>query len=395
MKILVIGNYSPSGSESMRQFATLLAGLLEEAGHDVRLVRPTPILGKLKSGEAGLAKWLGYVDRFLLFPPRLLWVAGWADRVHVCDHSNTMYVRWLRGRPHVVTCHDMIAIRSAIGEIPEHPTRWTGRIQQRWTLRWLRRAQHVVCVSEQTRTELVRLSGLPAGRTSVVPNAPNYPYRPTDRAEASLHLGRLGLADARPFLFHVGGNQWYKNRVGVLRIFKEIVSAPEHAGLRLVMAGKPWTNSMHDYVRQAGMEGRVIELTNVSNEELRALYSTAEALLFPSLYEGFGWPIIEAQACGCPVFTSDRLPMTEVGGRGAVYFDPADELGAARIVAAHLGDRDGIRILAAENPNRFSRDTMLAGYLEAYRKVVAERTGRHDSDSSAEAKADRKSRYAK
>jgi glycosyltransferase involved in cell wall biosynthesis len=241
---------------------------------------------------------------------------------------------------------------------------------------------------------LVRFGGLPADRTSVVPIALNYPYRPMDQPDASLHLDRLGLADARPFLLHVGGNSWHKNRVGVLRIFKEIVSAPERAGLRLVIAGKPWTSSMHDYVRQAGMEERVVELANVSNEELRALYSAAEALLFPSLYEGFGWPIIEAQACGCPVFTSDRLPMTEVAGRGAVYFDPTDELGAARIVAAHLADLGGIRILGAENAKRFSRDAMLAGYLEAYRKVAAEPTDRHASDSSPEAKTDRKSWHA-
>lgn len=378
----------------MGRFANLLAGLLEEAGHEIRLIRPTPILGRLRSSEAGLGKWLGYVDQYLLFPPRLLSAAGWADLVHVCDHSNAMYIRWLRGKPHAITCHDMIGIRGGIGAIPEHSTRWTGRLQQKWVLRWLRKAQRVVCVSEQTLTEVLEIAGLPTDRVSVVPNALNYPYRPMNLADASLHLDRLGLADAGPFLLHVGGNSWNKNRIGVLRIFKEILSIPGGARLRLVMAGEPWTDLMRRYAREAGIKERVVELANVSGEELRALYSTAEALLFPSLYEGFGWPIIEAQACGCPVFTSNRLPMTEVAGRGAVYFDPTDELGAARIVAAHLADLGGIRILAAENAKRFSRDAMLAGYLEAHRKVGTEPTGRHDSDSSPEAKTDRKSWHA-
>ena len=81
-----------------------------------------------------------------------------------------------------------------------------------------------------------------------------------------------------------------------------------------------------------GLRDRVIELTNITNEDLRALYSKATALLFPSLREGFGWPIIEAQACGCPVFTSDRVPMTEVGGDAAIYLDPTDPRPAPRLL---------------------------------------------------------------
>lgn len=184
VKILLIGNYAHSHQQSMQRFAALMRELLTAAGHELRLLKPEPLLGNLKPGEAGLSKWLGYVDRFVLFR----WRLRRADVVHVCDHGNAMYAGMLGGRPNVVTCHDLLAVQSALGEVPGNVTGFSGRIFQRWIVSGLRRAQHVVCVSEQTRSEPRRLSGLPAARCSMVPNALNYPYRPMAADEARERL---------------------------------------------------------------------------------------------------------------------------------------------------------------------------------------------------------------
>ena len=90
------------------------------------------------------------------------------------------------------------------------------------------------------------------------------------------------------------------------------------------------------YERAIAGKTQVRELVSVQNEDLRALYSTATALLFPSFQEGFGWPIIEAQACGCPVITSNRTPMTEVGENAAIYINPDSPEEAAREIAKHF-----------------------------------------------------------
>ena len=189
--------------------------------------------------------------------------------------------------------------------------------------------------------------------------------------EAVWRLQRLRLADSRPFLLHVGGNEWYKNREGLLRIFNVLRALPGCEAYRLVTVGEPWTVPMREYVSQVGLQDRVAELTDVSNDDLRALYSTAVALIFPSLCEGFGWPIIEAQACGCPVFATGRPPMREVGGSAAAYFDPLDELSAARTIAEGLKDKERLAKRGPENAARFSTDAMVRGYLEAYRTVLA------------------------
>ena len=76
-------------------------------------------LGRLGAGHAGAAKWLGYVDKFALFPPELRRAMAWADLVHVCDQGNAMYMRYLQNKPHLLTCHDVLAIRSALGDVPE------------------------------------------------------------------------------------------------------------------------------------------------------------------------------------------------------------------------------------------------------------------------------------
>jgi glycosyltransferase involved in cell wall biosynthesis len=190
-------------------------------------------------------------------------------------------------------------------------------------------------------------------------------------AEARGRLGSLGIGKLQPFFLHVGGNQWYKNRLGVLRIFRELLETPTYAGHHLVMAGKPWRQEMHAYIDQHGFNHRVQELINVSDEDLHALYSGADALLFPSFQEGFGWPIIEAQACGCPVVTTNRPPMTEIGGSAAVYIDPQDEVAAAGLIEAALRNAEALKVAGLQNVTRFGRDAMLNGYLHAYRTSLS------------------------
>ncbi|MDB6040900.1 MAG: glycosyl transferase group 1, partial [Verrucomicrobiales bacterium] len=107
-----------------------------------------------------------------------------------------------------------------------------------------------------------------------------------------------------------------------------------------------------------------------SSEELRALYSIAEILIFPSLEEGFGWPIIEAQACGCRVVTSNRAPMTEAGGDPAFYFDPKNAETAAAMIWSALNENSGEKAARIEaglrNVNRFSAGRMTDNYCARY-----------------------------
>jgi len=366
MKVLLIGNYAGNEQESIQRYSDLLVRGLRDADCDVHLVHPTRITAR-KWLPDGLGKWLAYLDRFVLFLPKLRAELKWADIVHMTDTVNATLVSHVQSKPNVVTCHDMTSIRSALGEL-EHPTRWTGRIYQKWILRGLKRTNHIVCVSNQTRADVLRIVGCSAERVSVVHNAMNYPYSPMESTETEQWLGRLQLNPRTPFLLHVGDNGWNKNREGVIRIFSKLINSDKPYRGQLVLAGKPWSSSMRSLIRSLGLDGRISEIISPPNEGLRALYSRADAFLFPSLYEGFGWPIIEAQACGCLVITSNHAPMTEVGGDAAVYIDPSNERDAsAKIMAVMKSDRSGLRVAGFRNVKRFDVTSMVEGCLKAYR----------------------------
>ncbi len=371
VRILLVANFQPDQQESMQRFCELLRAGLSGKGNVVRVVRPQSVFTRLFPRPGGLKKWLGYIDKFLLFPFVLTKEAKDCDVVHICDHSNSIYTRFL-GRPNVVTCHDLMAVRSAREEIPENPTGWAGRILQRAILRGLRRAQFVVCVSEHTRQDVLRLAGRSEPATPRIHNGLNYAYSPMDKEQALPRVKAVFDGNIPPYFLHVGGNQWYKNRLGVLRIYAGLRSRGQFSSHRLVMVGKPFSAEMRSFLASNGLVGDVVEVLASPNEDLRALYSLAECLLFPSLEEGFGWPIVEAQACGCPVFTSNRPPMPEVGGDAAVYFDPSNPESACETIAASLDRRKELSLRGQENASRFTTTAMMAAYLKVYAAAVRE-----------------------
>jgi glycosyltransferase involved in cell wall biosynthesis len=369
MRILLVANYEPDGQQSMRRYAAWLERVLSEHGHKVTVARPQPFFSRLSSHSA-LSKYLGYLDKFVLFPPRLRRMARGQDIVHVLDHSNSVYLRPLRELPNLITCHDVLAIRSARGDFPDYPTGWTGRQLQKWILSGLRRARHIVCVSAKTAADLKALIGESGAEVRVIPNALNWNYSP-DAVMPERLSERLRLKPGEPYLLHVGGNQWYKNRAGAVRIFRKLIGHSEFAGAKLILAGKPWTPSLQAVVRREGLADRVIEARELSNEDLQALYGHAIALLYPSLEEGFGWPIIEAQACGCPVITTCRPPMSEVAGDAAIPIDPADPETAAEIIVAGLTRRDEPRTAGFRNVERYKESTIAPQYCALYEEIAA------------------------
>lgn len=374
MKVLLVGAYLGDCQESMLRFARIMQHALSEAEHDVRLIHPPAVAGRLRPSPYGLGKWLGYVDKFAIFPPTLRRAAGWADVVHICDHAFSHYVKYIRHRPHVVTCHDMIGVRTAFGATVVPSGRWSGRQLQRLILKGLSHSQHVACVSETTREQLLNIGDLPEHRVSTIYNGLNYPYSPMTDREVATRLRALGIPIRSSFLLHVGGNLWYKNRLGVLRIFSEIRRQKPASDLQLVMVGKPWTLEMRQFASRNSLNTCVRELTVVSDEDLRSLYSAAKLLLFPSLEEGFGWPIIEAQACGCPVVTTNRPPMNEIGGSAAIYIEPEDHVTAAIKIATALNDLSQLRSAGPVNARRFTTSSMIQSYVNLYSMVMRERS---------------------
>ncbi len=383
MRLIMFCHPDFFASRSMPRFAGMLKSAYEGLGHSVELWRPRArAFNWVPRGR--LSKWGGYVDQYVLFP---LWVRrALRSTPHetlfvFCDQALGAWVPLVRDRPHVVHVHDLLALRSALGDIPENPTSLTGRMYQRYIRRGFRRARHFISISRKTRDDLHRFGGVTAQTSEVVYNGMNFPYARMSTEESLQTLRAAGLpAPAAGVLLHVGGGQWYKNLAGVLALYARYARqadeplplwciGPKPIGAASIAARLPPAGDVHFF-------------GNLQSAALQAAYSLSRALIFPSLAEGFGWPLLEAQACGCPVITTDEPPMNEVAGPAARYLprlkSQADldawSVRGAAVLREILGEDEPARERRMRTgqqwASRFGAERAIEAYLAIYARVL-------------------------
>jgi glycosyltransferase involved in cell wall biosynthesis len=209
-----------------------------------------------------------------------------------------------------------------------------------------RRAERILTVSAFSRSELTEVLGITEDRVIVVPNGSE--HIAVDGPDEPVH----GVSGR--FVLMVGPPAAHKN-------IAPVASALARHGIDVVVvgagaAGRVFGSMERSSARPDGGSGSVTRVGRVSDEHVRWLYRHAAALVFPSLYEGFGLPVVEAQRLGCPVVASDRASLPEVAGDGALLVDPTDAEGLAGHVIALLGDPERLaelRTRGRENADRF------------------------------------------
>ncbi len=228
------------------------------------------------------------------------------------------------------------------------------------------RADRVITFSESVRQEVGRFFPWALAKTVVIPLAVDrslFNPGPTGAAR-----GRPG---GRPFLLAVATMSRHKNLDRLVVAYAQVRRV--YPDLQLILAGlmRPWQREgLEQRIRALGLEGHVVLAGWVSSEELVRLYRTAEALVFPSLYEGFGFPPLEAMACGCPVVASNASAVPEVSGGAAVFFDPEDEGDMARAILAVLSspnERERLVRLGLERALEYTWQETAARTYEVYR----------------------------
>ena len=270
-----------------------------------------------------------------------------------------------------------MAVRLALGQMPGPPVRYTGRRLQAMIRRGIEVARYVACDSHRTLKDLHRVCRRPESGSSVIHAQLNHPYVRLAAGEARALLGALLPDDGHPLVLHVGNNSWYKNRDGVLRIFRAAAALAEPSGAgrpRLVMLGPELSAGQRGFVAQHGLAADVTALSGQNTATLQAFYSLADVFLFPSLYEGFGWPPLEAQACGCPVVASTGGSLAEVLGGSALTAPADDEVALAGHVHAALTRPELRAELVAKgraNVVRFAPPRMIDDYQALYARLLA------------------------
>lgn len=314
-------------------------------------------------------------ERVVTIPSRRLPVgkrvpSGFLDRFDLFHSTNYRMPDVLAGeRPanlrHVVTVYDL-----SIWMHPEFFTREALSYFQD-VPETLKRADHLITISRAVREDLIRVFRIPEERTSMVyPGLDKSRFRPGEAGEGIiLHQYRL----RKPYVLFVGTLEPRKNVVRLVEAFHLI--APRNPDLTLVLAGQKGglSGPIFQRIRDLGLENRVIHLGYAKAADLPALYVGASLFVYPSLYEGFGMPILEAMACDCPVIASSTSSLPEVAGDAALLVDPekTDELAAAMeevVTKPELSQR--LREKGFLRASRFSWEEAARQTLDVYHRVI-------------------------
>jgi glycosyltransferase involved in cell wall biosynthesis len=238
----------------------------------------------------------------------------------------------------------------------------------------IRRLTHVLTVSESSKRDIVEYAGVPEEKVTVTPLAadPNV-YSPRDPKEA-LALVSPRHAVRPPFILYTSRIEHPgKNHERLIRAFAEL-KRTERIPHQLVLAGanRERASEVHRTAQESGFAQDILFTGFVANQDLPLLYQAADIFVFPSLYEGFGLPILEAMACGTPVACSNVSSMPEVAGDAAILFDPADERGIAsamRKIITGTDLRKDLAVRGLERSRRFSWARTAAQTLGAIRSA--------------------------
>jgi len=286
------------------------------------------------------------------------------DLLHV-QYTGPLFTRV----PLVVSVHDVSFL-----EHPQYFTRFRANQLKMTVRKTVEKAAAVLTPSEFSRTAILRYYRLDEHKVFVVHNAVSAEFRAIDRRTAQALVERkFGIPG--PFVLTVGDLQPRKNHLGLLRAFEEVVRAHPHLTHRLVFVGKEtwYSKDLHRAVQKSGVAGRVHFTGFVEDADLVQFYGACELFVFPSFYEGFGLPILEAMACGRAVASSNTTAMPEVADAAGILFDPGCTEQMARAIRDVLLDaelRARLERLGSHRASLFTWERAAERTLDVYTRVA-------------------------
>jgi glycosyltransferase involved in cell wall biosynthesis len=317
-------------------------------------------VGSYRSGDSDLTRLLAMASAGLA--PRL--AARDVPRdLDVLHHAVTVPIPRLPGVPTVTSVFDV-----QHHELPRFFSR-SERLYRRWAYDGAaRRADFVMTISDYSRERLVEIAGLDPERVVAIHLGIDHErFSPTPTAADATLRERLSLPER--FVVYPA-NAWpHKNHARLLDAFAD--TAPD---LHLLLTGRHYgrLDELEERARAAGVADRVRHLGYLEHDEVPALYRAATAMVFPSLYEGFGAPPVEAMACGCPVASSTSGSLKEVVSGAALAFDPESTEAIAAAIARIVDDgaeRDRLREAGLRNAARFTWEAAARRHVELYERA--------------------------
>ena len=314
-KVALLPSHPSFGWESMNRYHDEILGV-EDSG--LQFVTPfgresmvgAPVEGKLAQN----------VHRFIRYP-QLIKSLGPVGLYHILDHSfSDLLTRCPKATPKVVTVHDLLPLSDEVNLTPSRRRRFFKRVQL------LKKADHLVCVSDYTAQDVMQKLEIPSDKITVNLNGVNRSFFSSGTSVPEMVQG---YKDVFKILI-LGTSNPRKNLAILPEVIRRIGSLGKEVAV--IKAGRHFDAGIRSELMEVVDESMICELGFCPEGQLPNLLGFCDVLFFPSLAEGFGLPVLEAMAAGCPVVCSNRTSIPEVGGDAVLYFDPTDiEEGAAQI----------------------------------------------------------------
>ncbi|MFP3897434.1 MAG: glycosyltransferase family 4 protein [Anaerolineales bacterium] len=304
---------------------------------------------------------------------RILWEQGiqpWAARREHLDllHQPVYVGPLLHPCPTVVTLHDL-----SFYLYPELFPRSKRIYLQHMTRYTIHHAQAIIAVSNSTKRDALRLFSVPETKITVIPNGVEARMRPLDDPTATKALRRRYDLPSDLLLF-LGTLEPRKNLIALLEAYALLRQRGNICHHLVIAGGRGWYyEKVYDATQRLGLRETVHFTGHVPDEELPIWYNAADLFIYPSLYEGFGLPPLEAMACGTPVIVSNTSSLPEVVGDAGLMVDPQDPQALAEAIHSLLSDpprRERLGQAARRQANRFSWRTTAARTAELYHHVL-------------------------
>jgi glycosyltransferase involved in cell wall biosynthesis len=282
-------------------------------------------------------------------------------------HGTNYEIPFWSRRPSVVTIHDLSLFL--------HPEAHEQRLvrRARWRLPLMaKRASRIITPSQSVKTEVCELLKINADKVVVTPEAPRSTFKRREGPEVVKLRQRLGIQE--DFILFVGTVEPRKNLHRLVEAFDQLLRATSLSPQLVIAGGQGWLmDNFSSVIEQKKLGDRICLTGYLQDEDLCALYSSCKAFVYPSLYEGFGLPPLEAMACGAPVITSRIPSISETVGSAALLADPRDVDDLARAIAEMLSDETKRRHFAeagAEHVKKFTWEQTAIKTLEVYRQLL-------------------------
>jgi glycosyltransferase involved in cell wall biosynthesis len=369
MKVNLYHTLAEEGRISMEVYADALSAALRVLCEDLS-VRDVTVEGHLRKRFRRLpagARLGGYFDRYVRY--QFMARAAAADVCHIVDHGYGHLVFSTGPERTIVTFHDASLLKMNAGELPKSRNFWFTVLGHRLSLAGIRRAGWVIVPSISSKNDFLRFVNFPADRVSVIPYGVGEQF-----FCAPAGLGGCGWTSGRAArLLHVGHCGVSKNIEGILKALPRIGASLGRMPQFMKVGGR-FTPSQRDLIRQLRLEKHVNHLGFVNVADLPRIYASADALLMPSLYEGFGLPPLEAMACGTVVVASNRSSLPEVIGDAGILVEPTDPGSIAEGVTRVLSDTslwNELRARGIERARQFSWKRTARATHRVYEQVYA------------------------